>query len=155
MVGRDRFLDRNGRDQVTGRGACRRIEGDQGRVNGLDEFTELRGPQDPDSWGQWIELHNATGSDLDLEGTLVDLQSIGGSIHDRILVRRSLPIDAGAYVVLGDYPDDDRPDHVDYGFGNLTSANYPKPTFAYIGGNVTYTTPPNLAGQPMKPVSPD
>jgi 2',3'-cyclic-nucleotide 2'-phosphodiesterase (5'-nucleotidase family) len=40
-----------------------------------------------------------------------------------------------------------------YRFGNLTSANYPKPTFTYIGGNVTYTTPPNLAGQPMKPAT--
>lgn len=40
-----------------------------------------------------------------------------------------------------------------YRFGNLNSANYPRPTFPYIGGNVTYTTPPNLAGQPMKPAT--
>ncbi len=80
--------------------------------------TELRGPQAPDSWGQWIELHNATGSDVELEGLVVDLISIGGDVRNRILVRRALTIEAGAYVVLGDFADATTPEHFDYDIGD-------------------------------------
>lgn len=95
--------------------------------------TELRGEQSGgDTWGQWIELYNA-GADLDLEGAVIDLRAIDGSRTFRVLVRRSVPVAAGDYVVLGDFPDATRPAHVDYGFqGDFTG------TFPSTGG-VTVT----------------
>jgi hypothetical protein len=85
--------------------------------------TEIRGPQD-DSLGPWIELYNASASEIDLAGIKIrfgDTQTIvveNGPYEDfqMILVRRSLTVPAGAYVVLGRFDDEHRPAHVDYGF---------------------------------------
>ena len=64
----------------------------------LDE--QVRGPQaGGDTWGQWVELYNASGATLDLEGTVVDLVSVDGSHRYRILVRRGLEVGADDYVV--------------------------------------------------------
>jgi hypothetical protein len=79
--------------------------------------TEARGPQSPEDLnGPWIELFNASGASVDLEGTKVRFRDRGGSDEISILVRRSVPINAGEYVVLGLFLDPDRPAHVDYGF---------------------------------------
>lgn len=83
--------------------------------------TELRGPQDPDSWGQWVELYNATGSDLDLEGTVIDLVSIDGGTRNRILIRASVSVAPGDYVVIGDFGDVTTPEHFDYDIGDVTT----------------------------------
>ena len=81
--------------------------------------TELRGEQSGgDSWGQWIEVLNTSGAELDLHGVVVEVVSIDGGTRLRMLVRRALPVAAGERVVLGTPPDDAAlPDHMDYGFG--------------------------------------
>lgn len=80
--------------------------------------TEIRGPQSPeDAAGVWIELYNASGDTIDLEGTKVRFRKKDGSSEVPVLVRRSLPVAAGGYAVLGLVNDDDtRPAHIDYGF---------------------------------------
>lgn len=71
-------------------------------------ITELRGPQDG-SRGNWIELYNASGEDLDLQGLRGTMRSLEGSDIDGglelpFLVRDSLPVAADGYVVLGLLP---------------------------------------------------
>jgi hypothetical protein len=80
--------------------------------------SELRGPQEgSDTWGQWIELFNASGSDLDLYGLRVTMSPLNGSASDVILVRTErVELPVGGYAVLGRFDDRGRPDHVDYGF---------------------------------------
>ena len=64
--------------------------------------TELRGDQDPDDgMGQWIEIYNASGVDLDLSGLVVRLRSLDGSRDDRILVRTPVSVSADGYFVIG------------------------------------------------------
>jgi hypothetical protein len=83
--------------------------------------TEVRGPQtpvDPNN-GEWIELFNASGATLDLEGIRVRFRRKDGSTEVPILVRESVPVAAGEYVVLGLFLNDaTRPAHVDYGFAS-------------------------------------
>jgi hypothetical protein len=80
-------------------------------------ITEIRGPQN-DPLGAWIELYNASGASIDLQGTKVRFRKRDGSAETDILVRRSVEVAAGAYVVLGLFDDSDgmRPAYVDYGF---------------------------------------
>jgi hypothetical protein len=90
-------------------------------------ITELRGVQADrgDTWGQWIEIHNATGAPVDLEGVVVDLRRIDGGSRQRMLVRRALAVAPGGYAVVGKWRDADRPDHADYGFGTDFAAAFP------------------------------
>lgn len=80
--------------------------------------TEVRGPQNPDdTLGVWIELQNISSGAVDLLGTKVRFRRVDGSTEVPIIVRRSLPVPAGGYVVLGLVDDViDRPAHIDYGF---------------------------------------
>lgn len=82
-------------------------------------ITEVRGRQSgTDTLGAWVELYNATARTIDLEGTRVLFRKLDGSVSVPALIRRSLPVPPGAYVVLGQFPDDaGRPGHVDYGLG--------------------------------------
>jgi hypothetical protein len=82
-------------------------------------ITEFRGGQSPeDTLGIWVELFNASGRTIDLEGVKVRFRKKDGSSEIPILVRRSLTVSPGAYVVLGLVADDQaRPAHIDYGFG--------------------------------------
>ena len=81
-------------------------------------ITELRGDQDPDDeLGQWVELYNATGGELDLIGLHVRLRSLDGSKDDLIIVRRSLVVAADDYVVIGLGLDELRPAAIDYAAG--------------------------------------
>lgn len=77
--------------------------------------TEVRGPQDPAA-GPWIELYNASGAAVDLEGMKVRFRKRDGSGESAVLVRRSTVVAAGDYAVLGLFTDAARPDHIDYGF---------------------------------------
>lgn len=86
--------------------------------------TEVRGPQmpvDPNN-GEWIELFNASGKALDLEGIRVRFRRKDGSTEVPIIVRESVSVAADAYVVLGLFLNDaSRPAHVNYGFaGDFT-----------------------------------
>jgi hypothetical protein len=81
-------------------------------------LTELRGPQTgSDTYGQWIELLNATGDTIELRGVQIIFTPGDGSDPLRLIVRRELEVDAGAYVVLGRADLDEVPAHMDYGFG--------------------------------------
>jgi hypothetical protein len=65
-------------------------------------ITEIRGPQEgPDTWGQWIELHNPTDRDLDLFGLRVSMRPLDGDEPDVILVRvEGIALPAGKTVAL-------------------------------------------------------
>jgi hypothetical protein len=82
-------------------------------------LTEFRGEQTPIDLvgGIWIELYNASGAGIDLEGAKIRFRKKDGSSEVPVIVRRPLSIQAGAYIVLGLFNDDaTRPPHVDYGF---------------------------------------
>jgi hypothetical protein len=80
--------------------------------------TEIRASGTGDTLGSWVELYNASGQALDLKGVELRFRKPDGSSETDVTVRRSLPVGAGAYVVLGLFSDDDavRPAYVDYGF---------------------------------------
>jgi len=80
--------------------------------------TEFRGEQSgSDTYGQWIELYNASGQALDLFGTQLWVQRLDGGAEARIIIRlRELNVSAGGYVVVGGFPAADTPTHVDYGY---------------------------------------
>lgn len=82
-------------------------------------LTEIRGPQEG-TWGEWFELYNASGRELDLQGLRGTLERLKGSEVDgeaavTFLVREPLAVQPEGYVVLGTLPLDTsrRPD-VDY-----------------------------------------
>lgn len=78
--------------------------------------SEIR-PEQGGTFKQWIELYNASGLTLDLEGTIIDVLSIDGGTHLRLLVRRPLELAAGEYVALGEDTDATRAEYLGYGFG--------------------------------------
>lgn len=79
--------------------------------------SEIRGEQTgTDTWGQWIELYNTTGAACDLAGLIIHLEKLDGSGQADILVRRTIRVEAGGYAVLGRFPAERVPAHVDYGF---------------------------------------
>jgi hypothetical protein len=87
--------------------------------------TEVRGPQRPeDLLGDWVELYNASGQTIDLAGTRIRFRRKDGSSEIPILVRRSVEVAAGAYVVLGKGDDNFNPEHIDYSFGNDFAAGW-------------------------------
>ncbi|MBP6630872.1 MAG: hypothetical protein KA297_15670 [Kofleriaceae bacterium] len=100
--------------------------------------SELRGEQTgSDSQGQWIELYNASGTELDLLGLRVLWRRLDGSDSDTVLVRRSLLVAPDGYVVLGAGLDADRPSYVDYGVaGDLPGAIMPSAAVDLIACDV-------------------
>jgi len=112
--------------------------------------TEIRAPQD-DELGAWIELFNASGSTLDLEGLTVRFRKKDGSSETDVIIRRSLPAAAGSYTVLGLFLDDDtRPSYVDYGFAGdfqsswLTSAAVDVDACGQLVDRATYDSLPKM-----------
>ena len=89
--------------------------------------TEVRGPQTPADAlnGEWVEIYNASGKSIDLEGVRVRFRRKDGSSEVSIIVRESVPAAAGQYVVLGLFLNDaSRPAHVDYGFASDFTATW-------------------------------
>lgn len=80
--------------------------------------TELRGMQDGgDSYGQWIELFNASEQAVMMGGVRVEFTPLSGQESLAILVRnQTLSVPPGEYVVIGRHDDDSRPDYVDFGY---------------------------------------
>ena len=79
--------------------------------------TEIRKAGTADTLGSWVELYNATGASIDLQGVELRFRSPDGASETDVIVRRVLPVGAGGYVVLGLFADDaTRPAYVDYGF---------------------------------------
>lgn len=113
---------------LLGGGCDREVEPDlcpDVAVGGL-VVSEIRGEQSvkkdandqaiPDPFGEWIELYNASGASLDLYGLQLHFQELDGSNDGTVVIRRSLAVAAGDRAVLGYFPDDARPSHVDYGW---------------------------------------
>jgi hypothetical protein len=80
--------------------------------------TEVRGNQDDDTVPPWVEIYNASPTTVDLLGARLRFRSLDGSSEIAVLVRRTVNVAAGGYVVLGLTPDQGRPDHIDYGFAS-------------------------------------
>ncbi len=79
--------------------------------------TEVRGSQSgEDAYGKWIELYNASGSAIDLEGLELSLLRVDGGASGSILVRDSVPVGAGGYAVIGRFDPGEGPDFIDYGY---------------------------------------
>jgi hypothetical protein len=78
--------------------------------------TEIQGPQTDATQPVWIELYNTTSGSIDLEGTRIRFRRMDGSTEVPIIVRRSVSVPAGGYVVLGLVDDEMRPDFISYGF---------------------------------------
>lgn len=88
-------------------------------------LSEIRGSQSgSDTLGQWIEVYNASSSNLDLEGVRLRMVKLSGGGEAAILVRESTPIAAGGYAVLGDFDNDSAPVYVDYGYGTDFSSSF-------------------------------
>ncbi len=80
-------------------------------------ISELRGPQDgDDSFGDYLEVYNAAGKTVDLQGLTVRLRSAGGD-EIEFFVRESVEMTAGSYAVLGPKLEDERPNWMDYAIG--------------------------------------
>ena len=80
--------------------------------------TEIGGPQTgTESLREFVEIYNASGRAVDLYGVKVRFRRRDGSSEIDILVRRSVPTQAGSYTVLGRDDDLARADYIDYGFG--------------------------------------
>jgi hypothetical protein len=80
-------------------------------------ITEFRGSQTGEETSLiWVELFNTTSRSVDLESLKVRYRTIDGDTDIPVLIRRSLPLAASGYVVLGLVPDDELPPSIDYGF---------------------------------------
>src|SRR5262249_629577 len=71
-----------------------------------------------DTLGQWVEVFNRSGGEVDLQGLKLRIRKLDGTNDLRIPIRRSVTVAADGYVVLGEATDAEgsRPDYVDYGF---------------------------------------
>lgn len=80
-------------------------------------ISELRGPQDgDDSFGHWVEVYNAAGKTVDLQGMTLRLRSSGGDELE-FFVRESVEVPAGGHAVIGPGSPDDHPNWMDYAIG--------------------------------------
>jgi hypothetical protein len=88
--------------------------------------TELRGPQTADELTPpFVELYNTTNRTLDLEGLKMRWRTIDGGTDIPVLVRRSVTVAGGSYIMLGLVPDDlELPSYLDYGFSSDYKQGY-------------------------------
>ncbi len=90
--------------------------------------SEIGGPQTGSVALQpWLELYNVSGRSVDLLGLKVRFRRVSGSDETDTIVRRSLVVAAGAYVVLGldDDADGQRERYLDYGIAADFHASWP------------------------------
>lgn len=77
--------------------------------------TEIGGPQTGnDLLVPWIEIYNASGGPVDLQGIRIRFRKPSGSGEIVTIVRRSLPVAAESYTTLGVDPDDQLESYLDY-----------------------------------------
>lgn len=123
--------------------------------------TEVRGKQSPeDSLGNWIEIANLSGTDLDLQGLQLRIRKADGSSESDVIVRTSVPVDAGGYATLGQYGTDEQiPTYIDYAMAGdytetwLTSAAIDVDACGEIVDRLQYAALPtkgtlSLGGEP-------
>ncbi|MBX3155888.1 MAG: lamin tail domain-containing protein [Deltaproteobacteria bacterium] len=88
-------------------------------VKGELVITEFRGKPSPDDGTKpWVELYNASPGTVDLYGLRVRFRKATGAGENAIIVRRSVEVGAGEYVVLGLSVDENLPPYLDYGFAS-------------------------------------
>ena len=82
-------------------------------------LTEFRGSQSgSDTYGEWIELYNASDHSISLGGLQVRALDLDGGSETLFTVRDAqLELPMGAYAVLGSVDRDPMPAHLDYSFG--------------------------------------
>lgn len=61
----------------------------------------MANPDGVDDGKEWFEIHNASGAAIDLEGVTLVTSKPDGTSRKEHVVARSLPIEPGAYVVVG------------------------------------------------------
>jgi hypothetical protein len=90
-------------------------------------ITELRGPQSgTDSYGEWLELYNASGAAVRLTGVRVSFTRLDGSSSSAFVIRdRTLQVEAGGHVVLGRFRPGQEPDHIDHGYADELDSRMP------------------------------
>lgn len=89
-------------------------------------ITEIGGPQTGnETLRPFIELYNASGQTIDLNGLRVRFRRLTGDEVGRFLVRREVPAAPGSYTVLGLDFDEDHEAYVDYGFNLDFHASWP------------------------------
>ena len=77
--------------------------------------TEIGGPQTGnDLLVPWIELYNASGAPVDLQGLRIRFRKPTGDGEVDSIVRRSLPVAPESYTVLGVDTDDQLESYLDY-----------------------------------------
>lgn len=117
--------------------------------------TEIRGPQSSsdDSRGQWFELYNTTDHALDLMGLRGALRPLRGSPVDgelelTFMVREPLPLEAGAYVVLGTLAlDPSRRPEVDY---SINGDFRREPSRVENANGTVFEVPPSENADPLE-----
>jgi len=79
-------------------------------------LTEIRGSQSNDTYGEWVEVYNASEQSIDLSGLSVAFIKLDGSTQSALLVRSEVVLAAGEYGVLGRQVPGAEPAYVDYGY---------------------------------------
>ena len=85
-------------------------------------ISEIRGGQSGfDTGGQWIEFYNASGGEaavggLDIRLALEDVTGVPVQEASIVVLDPDLAVQPGGYLVMGRFPEDDLPPHVDFGF---------------------------------------
>ena len=81
-------------------------------------ISEIRGAQSgsTDTLGQWIEIYNASGHVVELQGLTLRMQHLDGSGDVAILVRAERQVAVGGYATLGRFAAGSEPSYVTYGF---------------------------------------
>ena len=89
-----------------------------GVADGEIVVTEVRGKQSgADDTDQWIELYNASGGEIALEGLQLVIQTLDGGRAARIIVRSpDVRVAAGDYAVLGHTFEGMELAEMDYGY---------------------------------------
>ena len=88
-------------------------------------LSEVRGNQSGgDKYDQWLELYNASGSTIALEGVHINMIQLDGDGPQDITIRSpELTVEAGDYVVLGRYGWLDAVYRQDYGYRSDLDSN--------------------------------
>ncbi|WP_237726529.1 lamin tail domain-containing protein [Corallococcus coralloides] len=82
----------------------------------------LNDPAGADTGKEYVELHNPTGQTVDLLGVTL-FTARDEAAQERVYTfTTGLPVDAGAFVVLGDVREDALPEHVDQTYGDALGA---------------------------------
>lgn len=105
---------------LLGAGCVREAEDPECPALAADDLviTEIAGPQTGNDLPPWIEVYNASGGSVDLQGLRLRFRRIDGSSESAAIVRRSLRVEPGSYTTLGldADTDADRDPYLDYGF---------------------------------------